>query len=353
MEKKYKLASPDAHIVNEQDIALVTEYQTAPTSPKGIAARNKLMEKYLPLVERLVTYNPTIQRHDRDDVQSEVMLRMPGFIDKYDSSRGSFRTYITYRSKLAITNASFKGNQVIKQHIDNIRLVKGAENDIVTQTGRTPSVLEIAEHLNTSGKLKNKISPRTVLKRLQTHTVINLDSNLNEDGSRAIETLADKNPSMNHAEFLEQDEKLDTEQKATKLRALIDALDPTHKEMLEMHLDGATFKNIGDKFGYSKETARQLIMIIKTKLQAQMEGGKVPTLPLPGAALCSKKRTTKINETIKKLENGATLEALAGEYTVMPKYLLKVVQDWNKNNLKQTENVDTTEQGASTYGKEA
>jgi len=125
-------------------------WQAFKANPRRIDLRNRLMEKYLPIVkyqgERL--WNKLPDGVELDDVVSSGVFGLMDAIDGYDLSRGiKFETYCVPRIRGAMLDELRKMDWVPRLVRSRATKLKNGIEELQTQHGRDPTLEELAEFL--------------------------------------------------------------------------------------------------------------------------------------------------------------------------------------------------------------
>lgn len=94
---------------NDEEVELIKKYQADPTSPEGLAARDKVVENKIPYiyskVNKYVAGHPNAAR-DRDDMVQECLIALTTAIDKFKPESGNiFNAYVnTYISGIIMNH---------------------------------------------------------------------------------------------------------------------------------------------------------------------------------------------------------------------------------------------------------
>ncbi len=228
------------------------------------AAQKKLVESNLRLVVKIA--KPYVSKEMSFlDVIQEGNLGLMKAAEKYDFRKNvRFSTYAAWWIRQAIVRAISNKRRPIRlphRKEEIIRKIKQAYYSLSQTYMREPTIKEIAEEL--------KINEAELVTIMQmSGDMISLDAEINEDSSTLITMFEDKSFEPAAAVFNKfmRDDTLKT----------MEILAEKEREILMYRYsfyDGKkyTLKKIGDKFGISPETVRQIEMRALKKLSKESE----------------------------------------------------------------------------------
>lgn len=136
-------------VANSDDVTLLWDEFIKDRSNQAL--RNKLIERYLPLVqyhgERVWARLPN--EVEQDDLVSAGIFGLMDAIDAYDPARGvKFETYCVPRIRGAMLDELRNMDWVPRLVRSRARKFSEANKELFNKLGRTPSDKELAEHLN-------------------------------------------------------------------------------------------------------------------------------------------------------------------------------------------------------------
>lgn len=244
-------------------IALIAELPEE--DPRRVAARDELVTMHLPLAGFLAR-----RFRDRgeslDDLTQVATIGLLKAVDRFDPQRGvEFSTFAT-PTMVGEIKRHFrdKGWAIrVPRRLQELRISIGrATAELSQSTGRSPTVAELAEHLD--------VSQEQILEGLesaQAYATLSLDaasSDGTEDGSSLADTLGDDDPGLGEVDTRET------------LHPLVATLAPREQRIIHMRFyDNMTQAQIAERIGVSQMHVSRLL----AKSLAQLRTG----LDEPGA----------------------------------------------------------------------
>lgn len=275
--RKYKLLSSAEH----------TELGRKVLEQQDMEARNLLVSHNLRLVLSVARKQlwVTIARKkewsalELADLVQEGTLGLMIAADRWDYRKGfAFSTYATWWIRQSISRAVQDSGFVrVPVHIqDALSKVRRVMNEIAAQTGRPPTLAEIAKGAEmTTGKI------RSVLKATQM-SYVSFDAKVNS-GSSDMEEESSLAEFIPDDRFLTPDKALEAKQELDAACGRIntltevlyddDTISDRNREIfvrfygLEGSLQKRTLEHIGEKYNLTRERIRQMIGIVWEKLQ--------------------------------------------------------------------------------------
>ncbi|MGB9561723.1 MAG: sigma-70 family RNA polymerase sigma factor [bacterium] len=218
----------------------------------SLAARNKLIEFYLPLVRaiaRNIRNELPIISLEIDDL---ISFGIPGLIysvDNFDQSRGlKFITYALPRIRGSILDELRKLDFLPRSARDKADYILRKEEELAQRLGRKPTQTEIAENSNLPVSSIHLYSK-------QRNSFLFFSDQVNEDDNSIplSESLPNPNPCSSPEKFVERKEELETLFKA------IQNLPPKNKIVIALHyIEGYKFNEIGKMLGVTESRVSQL-----------------------------------------------------------------------------------------------
>ncbi|MBI4880518.1 MAG: FliA/WhiG family RNA polymerase sigma factor [Planctomycetes bacterium] len=226
--------------------------------------RNKLIERYLPLVryisERLLMSLP--KSIELEDLQSAGVFGLMDAIDGFDLDRGvKFKTYCTTRIRGSILDELRSQDWVPRLVRLKAHQIAKAEQQLEVELGRSPTAFEMARKLGITldqyGELREASSARTIYSLSE-----NWDENPDDDSLARIEVIEDRN-SVDPAECLSQKD---------VLHAITRTLSRKEKLIVIMYYyEGLTMREIGDILSLTESRVCQIHSNVMSKLKVQLE----------------------------------------------------------------------------------
>ena len=235
---------------------------------RRLEAKNRFVEANL----RLVVSIARRHNHGRmplDDLIQEGNIGLIKAIDRFDHSRGyRFSTYATWWIRHCISRAlADKGRAVrVPVHMqDVIKSMAVATSSILARTGREPTLEELAKDTG--------ISEQRLLQArdCSSATTLSLDRPVSDDDERRyIDLLVEKNT-------LSAFDNIANRTWLLEVQRLLGTLTPIETRIIRWRfgLDDdveLTLKEIGDKYGLSRERIRQLQQQALCKMRKQVSG---------------------------------------------------------------------------------
>ena len=191
---------------------------------------------------------------DFDDLVQEGQTGLLKAIDKFDHRLGfQFSTYAAYWVKQAISRALSRNERVVRvpcEQVANIHKVLRAKNELLTKTGRKPSIKELAEYAKIPDEQINAIlcSSQTAV---------------------SMENLDDDEESLAPIDFLEQQvfahpfKKIEQSDLKAWIGKAIKVLDPRELRIICCHFgvntdNEMTLQEIGAELNLTRERVRQI-----------------------------------------------------------------------------------------------
>ena len=235
---------------------------------RRLEAKNRFVEANL----RLVVSIARRHNHGRmplDDLIQEGNIGLIKAIDRFDHTRGyRFSTYATWWIRHCISRAlADKGRAVrVPVHMqDVIKSMAVATSSILARTGREPTLEELAKDTG--------ISEQRLLQArdCSSATTLSLDRPVSDDDERRyIDLLVEKNT-------LSAFDNIANRTWLLEVQRLLGTLTPIETRIIRWRfgLDDdveLTLKEIGDKYGLSRERIRQLQQQALCKMRKQVSG---------------------------------------------------------------------------------
>jgi len=274
-EERMESASEDlvkAYLQEIGKVPLLTREEEVELAKRIQQGDEKAKEKMALANLRLVV---SIAKRYRDyglpllDLIQEGNLGLMRAIERFDPEKGyKFSTYATWWIRQAIVRAIATQSRLIRlpeNVLELINQINALEEEYLEEHGQPPTPEEIARRL--------KITPERVreIQELSFTKITSLETPVGEDEEETLgDFLRDESlgsPAAEAARDLLSDE----------LRDFLDTLPQREREILELRYglkDGQvwTLKDIGKRFGISRERVRQIVEEALDKLSASTRG---------------------------------------------------------------------------------
>ncbi|WP_055493805.1 RNA polymerase sigma factor SigF [Streptomyces sp. TP-A0356] len=231
-----------------------------PPGPERDALRDRIVEAWLPMAERLAGRFRS-RGESFDDLRQVAALGLVKAVDRYDPDRGhAFESYAvpTVTGEIKRHFRDHMWTLHVPRRVQDLRnRVRFACQDLSgTISGRRPTVAEIAEHA--------KMSEEDVLvglEALESFTALSLDAELpgSEDGYSLSDSLGSPDPA------------LDTVVDREAVKPRLQALPERERAILYMRFfDDMTQSSIAERLGISQMHVSRLISRCCNRLREQV-----------------------------------------------------------------------------------
>ncbi|HET9379638.1 MAG TPA: RNA polymerase sigma factor SigF [Streptomyces sp.] len=222
---------------------------TLPAGPGRDALKDRIVEAWLPMAERIAGRFRS-RGESMDDLRQVAALGLVKAVDRYDPELGNaFESYAvpTITGEIKRHFRDHMWTLHVPRRVQDLRnRVRFALQDLSANlSGRRPTVAEIAEHTNLS-----EADVKTGLEALESFTALSLDAELpgSEDGYSLSEALGAPDPAL--------DVVVDRESVAPRLAALPER----ERAILYMRFfDDMTQSRIAEQLGISQMHVSRLI----------------------------------------------------------------------------------------------
>ncbi|MGW2834482.1 RNA polymerase sigma factor SigF [Streptomyces sp. NPDC001286] len=236
---------------------------TLPPGERRDALRDKVVEAWLPMAERLAGRFRN-RGESYEDLRQVAALGLVKAVDRYDPERGNaFESYAvpTITGEIKRHFRDHMWTLHVPRRVQDLRnRVRFATQDLTqTVSGRRPTVAEIAEHANMSEE-----DVLAGLEALESFTALSLDAELpgSEDGYSLSDSLGSSDPAL--------DTVVDREAVAPRLAALPER----ERAILYMRFFGdMTQSRIAEQLGISQMHVSRLISRCCSRVREQVLDG--------------------------------------------------------------------------------
>ncbi|MDC2957734.1 MULTISPECIES: RNA polymerase sigma factor SigF [Streptomyces] len=236
---------------------------TLPPGERRDALRDKVVEAWLPMAERLAGRFRN-RGESYEDLRQVAALGLVKAVDRYDPERGNaFESYAvpTITGEIKRHFRDHMWTLHVPRRVQDLRnRVRFATQDLTqTVSGRRPTVAEIAEHANMSEE-----DVLAGLEALESFTALSLDAELpgSEDGYSLSDSLGSSDPAL--------DTVVDREAVAPRLAALPER----ERAILYMRFFGdMTQSRIAEHLGISQMHVSRLISRCCSRVREQVLEG--------------------------------------------------------------------------------
>jgi RNA polymerase sigma factor (sigma-70 family) len=238
----------------------------------GDQARRRFLESNLRLVVSVARRYGIQHGMDLVDLVQEGNLGLMRAVDKFDWRKGfKFSTYATWWIRQALSRALAEKSRTVRIPAslhDQLTTIRAASSRFQAETGRAPTVHELAE--------ESGVASHLVEEALAVAEAVSLENPIGEDGA----VLADFVTDGDDADPAEEAER---SMVTSELRRAIERLQPREQRILLMRfgfIDGVprAREEIGRDLGLSAERIQQLEKIALSRLRHPSFGLREETL---------------------------------------------------------------------------
>lgn len=233
--------------------------------------RDRLVEKYLPLVRYVVARLPVTMPAmlDRDDFYGVGVMGLMHAASTYDPTRGaSFKTFAYTAIRGAILDEIRKHDPVPRNRRDRLRLIEQASKDLYATLNREPTMAELAEAMqSTVEELEEDFQA------LHTARTLSLDDTSSahgdEDSTSLASALADES-------VADPGEGASAKERLELLTKAIAELPETERHVVVLYYHERLFlKEIGQVLNVTESRVSQILTRATERLRLKM-GAEAP-----------------------------------------------------------------------------
>ena len=232
--------------------------------------RDRLVERYLPLVRHVVSRLPVTMPAslDRDDFFSVGVMGLMHAAAAYDPSRGaSFKTFAYTAIRGAVLDEIRKHDPVPRNRRDRLRKTDRMASELRAKLGRAPTLEELGDALD--------VDPDDLdgdLLALQTAKLLSLDEGSsggdNDDSFSLASTVVDEH-------VLDPGDRLVQRDLADALARAISELPEKERHVVVLyHYENLYLKDIGRILGVTESRVSQILTRSMTRLKLKLRGGE-------------------------------------------------------------------------------
>ena len=247
--------------VPESGTELLREMTAAPAGPRRAALRDEAVRTWLPLAQHLA-HRYSGRGEPDDDLLQTATVGLIKAIDRFDPTRGVEFAGFAIPTILGEIRRHFRDRTWsvrVPRRMQELRMaITDAGNQLTQKLGRSPTVADIAAHLDTTEE--------EVLEGLEgarAYSAASLSTPVTEDGSTSLgDTLGEDDHEMQLAEL------------RIALGPAMATLDERERTILSLRFFGnLTQSEIADKIGVSQMHISRLIARSLAKLRTELTAG--------------------------------------------------------------------------------
>jgi RNA polymerase sigma-B factor len=229
------------------------------------AAREAIVERYLPLAQRLVAHYRT--GNEREDLLQVAAIGLLRAVDRYDPDRGIAFTSLAVPTILGELKRYFRDHGWavrVPRHVQELaQRCRAATDELTGQLGRTPSAAEVAARCRTS--VEKVLEARAAM---HAHFALSLNrpwSDATDDGDRDTAALLREEPGFARVDA------------AHDLDRLLDPLSARDQRILRLRFQSElTQREIAARCGISQMQVSRVITACLAELADQSRAANRP-----------------------------------------------------------------------------
>lgn len=240
----------------------------SPRVRRGQAARNALVEQYLPLVRHVVARLPVTPPRgmDRDDLNGAGVFGLIHAASTWDESRGaSFKTFAYTAIRGAVLDEIRKHDPVSRPRRERLREFDRASATLRETLGRTPTIEEIADFLDVPASALE--ADLDILHGSRTVSIEDL-AGTGSHGEEASGDVPDEHATDEPYELAARRDQVDA-----LAAAIADLPEQDRRVVVLYHHEGLFLKEIGDMLGVTESRVCQILSRATKRLRARLQGG--------------------------------------------------------------------------------
>jgi RNA polymerase sigma factor for flagellar operon FliA len=233
---------------------------------RGEAARNALVEQYLPLVRHVVARLPVTPPRgmDREDLHGAGVFGLIQAASTWDENRGaSFKTFAYTAIRGAVLDEIRRHDPVSRPRRERLREFDRASATLRESIGRTPTLEEIASHLEIPASALE--SDLDILHGSRTVSIEDLaGTGPHDDGSTS--DVPDEDATDEPYRVAERRDQVDA-----LTAAIADLPEQDRRVVILYHHEGLFLKEIGDMLGVTESRVCQILSKATKRLRARLQ----------------------------------------------------------------------------------
>lgn len=236
---------------------------------RGQTARNALVEQYLPLVRHVVARLPVTPPRgmDREDLHGAGVFGLIQAASTWDEERGaSFKTFAYTAIRGAVLDEIRRLDPVSRPRRERLREFDRASATLRETLGRTPTIEEIADHLDIPASALE--SDLDILHGSRTVSIEDLAGT----GTPGDESRGDVPDEAATDEPYHRAERRD--QVDLLAAAIADLPEQERRVVVLYHHEGLFLKEIGDMLGVTESRVCQILSQATKRLRARLQASE-------------------------------------------------------------------------------